>query len=129
MWQTCKVSSSASPSEVILHLLPAHQWRAAAPETPLRPGSLAQEGFVHCSSPEQLADVANALFAGRQDLLLLIIDPEKLDAEVVWEDCYDAGAEYPHVYGPINRDAIIGVVAYQAGTDGSFCHPDLGELS
>lgn len=116
------------PTTPLLHLVAASDLDAAA-ETPYAPPSLASEGFVHCSSPEQVAGTARLLFAGTADLVLLVIDPRRLDgAEVRWEDTYGIGQTFPHVYGPIPRDAIVEVRPYPPGRGGRWSRPEVGPL-
>lgn len=91
--------------EPIFHLVPADEWARVG--DPYSPTSLAVEGFVHCSSRNQLPRVAVTVFAGREDLILLEIDPGRLSAEVVWEDLYDLDEDFPHVYGPIPLRAVV----------------------
>ena len=85
-----------------------------------RPDGFDREGFVHCSSAEQLVEVANRMFRGRRDLVVLEIVAELLDPDVVWEDLYDAGSEYPHVYGPVDLRAISSATPLIPGPDGTF---------
>lgn len=115
-------------TEPLLHLVPASQFDAEASE-PYAPASLASEGFVHCSSVEQVAGTARLLFAGTSDLLLLVIDPRRLgDAEVRWEDTYGIGREFPHVHGPVPRDAIVEVRPFPPGRGGRWSRPDVEPL-
>ena len=78
------------------------------------------EGFVHCSTDEQVVRVANHLFAGRQDLVLLHIDPSGLTALVVWEDSEGSGEDFPHVYGAIETAAAENAEPFPCGPDGTF---------
>ena len=83
---------------------PAHWDEARATgwyERSTRGRSLAEEGFVHCSYPDQLAGVAARWYAGAGDLVLLRIDPARVPAEVRVE------GGFPHVYGPIPVAAVI----------------------
>ena len=112
----------------IVHLMTPHAW-AATSDGALRPPSLAQEGFVHCSAPAQVAAVANARFHDEDTLVMIVLDPRELRSDVVWEDSYDAGQRFPHVYGPIDRQAIARIVEYRGGADGSFQTPVLDDLS
>lgn len=114
-------------TEPILHLVPATAFDAAA-ATPYAPASLDAEGFVHCSSPAQVAGTARLLFAGTSDLLLLVIDPRLVGAAVRWEDTYGIGQDFPHVYGPIPRDAIVEVRPYPPGHGGRWSRPELAPL-
>lgn len=100
--------------EPIFHLVPAEEWSSSDPRH-YTPPSLTAEGFVHCSDARQVARVADTLFAEQADLLLVEIDPSKLSAEVVWEDLYGLGEDFPHVYGPIDRAAVNQVTPYRPG--------------
>lgn len=96
---------------------------------PYAPPSLEAEGFVHCSTVDQVAGTARLFFAGTEDLLLLVIDPRRLgEAEVRWEDTYGTGREFPHVHGPVPRDAIVEVRPYPPGRGGRWSRPDLDPL-
>lgn len=105
-------------TDLLLHLVGASEW--TLDDDRYAPGSLTAEGFIHLSAPHQVHRVADARFAGRDDLLLLVIDPNRLDVEVVWEDASGEGEEFPHAYGSVPRSAIVAVHAYQAGADGRF---------
>ncbi len=82
--------------------------------------SLVDEGFMHCSRPEQTARVANAGVAGQRDLVLLCIDEERVVADVRYEGWSDDGPRFPHVYGDLNLDAVLEVVDFPPGEDGTF---------
>lgn len=115
-------------TEPLLHLVSAADHDAAA-TTPYAPASLDDEGFVHCSSPAQVAGTARLFFAGTSDLLLLVIDPRRLgDAEVRWEDTYGIGQTFPHVYGAIPREAIVSIRPYPPGRGGRWSRPELEPL-
>ncbi len=116
-------------TSALLHLVPASSYDADG-TAPYEPPSLAAEGFVHCSTVDQVAGTARLLFAGTSDLLLLVIDPRRLgDAEVRWEDSYGIGQEFPHVYGPIPRAAITEVRPYPPGRGGRWSRPDVEPLA
>jgi len=82
--------------------------------------SLATQGFIHCSKPDQLLRVADGLFRGRAGLVLLTIDPGKLGAEVRYENLEGGSAMFPHVYGPLELEAITNVQPFAPGPDGRF---------
>ena len=87
--------------------------------------SLAAEGFIHCSTAEQVLIPANERFAGRSDLVLLIIDLERVPSEVIFEDCYESGHRFPHIYGPIPTAAVTRTVPFPCEPDGSFRLPEV----
>jgi len=112
---------------MILHIAHRDDWEAALAAGEYRAGSLATEGFIHCSTPEQVLIPANERYQGQRGLLLLVIDPNRLATNLVYEDCYETGMTFPHIYGPLNLDAVLRVVPFPPGPDGRFSLPALGE--
>lgn len=114
---------------MILHITLRQDWQAAAKADEYRAASLQSDGFIHCSTVEQVVDTANLFFRGRENLVLLCIDENRLNAALKYEDPTGSGHDpgvgpvFPHVYGPINRDAIRQVVEFPCRTDGSFALP------
>ena len=104
---------------MIYHIVPRQEWETALGSTEYRGDSLESEGFIHCSTWAQLLGVANHWFPGRDDLLLLKIDPASLSAQVKYEDGGN-GQLFPHVYGPIEKRAIVAVGDFPLGPDGRF---------
>lgn len=109
---------------MLLHIAPVGAWHEGVDETHYRDPSLDTEGFIHCSTPDQVLIPANERFAGRSDLVLLVIDADALDAPLVFEDCYETGIEFPHIYGPLIRSAVSQVVPFPPNADGTFDLPD-----
>jgi uncharacterized protein (DUF952 family) len=111
---------------VILHITDHDQWARARRTGELRPASLAETGFVHCSDPGTVHLPANALYAGRTDLLLLSVDPGRVGAPVRWEPA-DPPAPgmpwFPHVYGPIPVTAVLGEHEFRPDSAGRFVLP------
>lgn len=115
-------------TEPLVHLTGAAPWRVALDAGALVDASLVSEGFVHLSRPDQVAMPAERLFAGRQDLLALAIDPARLRGEVRWEPGVagdPAAMRFPHLYGPLPVDAVTSVVPYRPGPDGRFAAPTI----
>lgn len=102
----------------IVHICSDEDWQAAQAAGKYWADSLENEGFIHFSKPEQVVDTANRYYAGRTDLLLLWVDPKKLAAELRWEQSH--GDAYPHLYGPLNLDAVIAFSAFAPAPDGVF---------
>jgi uncharacterized protein (DUF952 family) len=108
---------------ILLHIAEGQLWETAAQTGDYRPESLTQEGFIHCSLPDQVVPVANDFYRGRQDLLLLVINSSKVSAEIIFEDCYQSGQEFPHIYGPLPVEAVEQVLAFAPGPDDRFSLP------
>ena len=104
--------------DLIVHICSVAEWRAAQSIGEYYADSLAREGFIHFSKPEQAVDTANRYYAGRGDLLLLWVNVETLTAELRWECSH--GEIYPHLYGPLNLEAVLGVIPYLPEKDGIF---------
>lgn len=90
---------------LIFHIAINDDWRERS-DTYV-PSAFDGEGFIHCSTADQLKPVANGFYAGRDDLVLLTIDMSKVSGIVVFEDIYNAGEEFPHIYGPLPLTAIV----------------------
>jgi uncharacterized protein (DUF952 family) len=97
-----------------------------------RPESLAREGFIHFSQLHQVLGVANAFYTGQTDLVILVVDPARLQAELKYEAPVHPSASaalpapdqlFPHLYGPLNFEAVTAVIAFPPGTDGKFTLP------
>jgi uncharacterized protein (DUF952 family) len=111
-------------TETILHATSRDSWSAAQAQGAYAADSLAGEGFIHCSKVDQILRVANVLFRGRHGLVLLVIDPGRLTSELRWEPGADLTTErFPHVYGPIDLEAVVRVLDFEPGPDGSFTLP------
>jgi uncharacterized protein (DUF952 family) len=113
---------------MILHILRRAEWEEAVRRGSYRPSSIDAEGFIHCSTLSQAVETAKIFFRGATDLLLLRIDESKVAAEVRFEAPAvpgDArpGTLFPHVYGPLNLDAIVEVIEFPCEADGTFRLP------
>ncbi|MFP3882839.1 MAG: DUF952 domain-containing protein [Actinomycetota bacterium] len=97
----------------IFHLAEPADW-ARSTDT-YSPPSVDEEGFVHCSTADQLPVVARERYLDHNRLILLTIDPDQLDLEaLVYEDLYGEGEEFPHVYGPLPTSAVVSTGPYLA---------------
>ena len=106
----------------IVHVTTPEAWRRGR-ETPYYEAeSLASEGFIHNCRPAQLRSVLGRHFAGHRALVLLVIDPALLTSEVREEEA--VGDTFPHVYGPIDRAAVVSVLPIETDSTGRFVLPE-----
>jgi uncharacterized protein (DUF952 family) len=111
-------------SKSILHLTTRLAWSAAQANGQYSADSLAGQGFIHCSTVDQILRVANSFYAGQSGLVLLLLDPRLLKSELRWEPGADLASElFPHVYGPINLDAVLQVFDFEPAANGKFTLP------
>jgi release factor glutamine methyltransferase len=107
-----------TPSNLLIHLCQRNEWQSAQKQGMVISKSIGHEGFIHCSQPEQILDVANRFYQGIPGLILLWIDPKKITSEIRWEVV--DGVLFPHIYGPINLDAVISVTDIKPDDDGTY---------
>ncbi|MGE5072566.1 MAG: DUF952 domain-containing protein, partial [Anaerolineae bacterium] len=92
--------------------------------------SLETEGFIHASTVRQALPVAAKYYSGQNGLVLLEIDPKRLTSAVKWEPPTGGPLPgvpeedaFPHIYGPINLDAVVQVLDFGSGANGEFSLP------
>lgn len=120
LWRALADVPPRHTCSVMLHITTLEIWKDSLASGFLVDSSLDSEGFIHCSYPDQVLIPANERFADRDDLYLLVIDPSAVAPEVVVEDSYGGGVEFPHVYGPLNCDAVTNVVRFPRSPQGKF---------
>ena len=106
----------------IYHLAIASDWDSALRTGAYRASTLNRtledEGFIHCSFMHQVQTIADLVYRGRDDVVLLTIDPGALEAEIRVEGAADGSDAYPHIYGPMPVAAVVDVAALECGPDG-----------
>jgi uncharacterized protein (DUF952 family) len=78
--------------------------------------SLREQGFIHCSLPHQIGAVAEALYGDvdPDELVVLVIDSDRVNAPVRYEVPEPGAEEFPHVYGPVPLEAIVRVEPWRS---------------
>ena len=120
---------------MIYHITTRDAWQDALKRGSYSAPSLRSEGFIHCSAREQVLAVADAIYAGAGDLLLLCIDESRLEAELVWEAPAHpesgglkppaSDSPFPHIYGRLNLDAVVAAHDLVESADGFELPPEL----
>lgn len=90
----------------ILHIATPSEWAAAQKTGQVAPPSLGTEGFVHCSTREQLAGTLARHFAGAGPLVLLTLDETAVADDLRWEEGVPGEPPFPHVYAAIPLAAV-----------------------
>ncbi len=107
----------------IYHLALASEWREATEagrsyQRSTLGRSLHQEGFIHCSFARQVQAIADRIYRGREDVVLLTIDPARVEADVRVENLEGGDELFPHVYGALPLDAVIASDDVHVAADG-----------
>lgn len=120
---------------MIYHITSRSDWEEAKRLGQYRAASLAAEGFIHCSAREQILSVANSVFVGQSDLLILCIDKKLLDCELIWEAPAHPdspslpetkpGERFPHIYSELNIAAVVAAIEFRESASGFALPPDL----
>jgi uncharacterized protein (DUF952 family) len=113
---------------MILHIVARVDWEPARARGIYAPPSLVAEGFIHCSTSAQILHTANRFYRGQPGLVILCIDESRLEAAPRYEPPDSALNEtpaglFPHLYAPLNLDAVVRVVEFPCGADGTFKMP------
>jgi uncharacterized protein (DUF952 family) len=116
---------------LIYHISSRAAWNEARQRGEYRAESLMTEGFIHCSTSSQVLPVFEKFYKGQRGLLLLLIDSALLSSDLKWEPPSGGTPPpgvpesdlFPHIYGPINLDAVARAVNLEADIDGNFSLP------
>ena len=104
----------------LVHVVEGDDYEVHTADGAYRPPSLSQEGFVHCSTPEQVPAVAQSHYPDAENPRLLVVDPDAVDAEIRYEEGPLGG--FAHVYGSLNTDAVVDIVEFPR-EDGRYVLP------
>lgn len=102
----------------IVHITTPQAWRAALDQEEYANESLRSDGFIHCATRDQVEDAANRKFAGTGSVLLLVIDPTRLQSSLIYGRRTRDGEETPRILGPINLDAVQSTVRLRERQNG-----------
>jgi uncharacterized protein (DUF952 family) len=91
----------------IIHIVDTETWERDKDQSQYFGDTLKSQGFIHCCLPGQVDSVLKNWFPGREDLIFLEIDSNKLSTRLVFENLEGDEEKFPHIYGPVNRDAIL----------------------
>lgn len=116
---------------MIFHIISRKDWEDAQAKGEYIAESLASEGFIHCSTISQVIPVADNFYMGQNNLLLLMIEPTLLSSTLKWEapsggtppPGVPEGEQFPHIYGPINLDAVVSSSDFIRDANGEWLLP------
>lgn len=109
---------------MIYHITTENAWQLAQEDQLYNPESLKDEGFIHCSDHFQLEGTANRFYVQTPDLIVLEIDPDKLEANLVYENLEGGEMLFPHIYGALNLDAVVSTFHFDYAEDGRILLPE-----
>ncbi len=110
--------------EITYHLVPKRYYESLEARTAYVPEPFAKDGFIHCTDDlEEMARVATRYYKPEPGPhLYLYIDKERVKAPIRYDD---PEKKYPHIYGPLNRNAIMAVREARRDAEGNFLPPEV----
>ena len=108
--------------QLTFHGTPAAYFDSLDPTAPYVPADFERDGFIHCTDGERrLADTLSMYYSDSPgEWLVLYIDKDRVTSPIEYEDPEHV---FPHIYGPLNRDAIVAVRPIGRMDDGRFWAP------
>ncbi len=121
-------SAEARAAEVTHHLVPRQVWNRARRAATYTPGAFEMDGFIHCTNGlDELIRVANMFYKDQPgEYLALALHIPAIESDVRYDDPDEV---YPHIYGPLNTSAVVGVFKVTRGADGAFLDVDETNIS
>lgn len=109
---------------MIYHIVSAAVWQQQTPDQSYAHPSLKEEGFIHCTGEQPLLVwVANHYYQNeRGDFVILCIDEAALQSPLQWDAVGER--QFPHIYGPLNLDAVVEVINFPRSPAGKFLLPE-----
>ncbi|WP_433222571.1 DUF952 domain-containing protein [Dactylosporangium sp. CS-047395] len=109
---------------MIYHIAFADDWERAQHDGEYRLSTkgrtIEEQGFMHGGTAAQVAPVANLIYGDDEGLVVLAIDEARLTAPLQWDAAPGWDEPFPHVYGPLNVDAVVDVRPLARGADGRY---------
>ncbi|HVM89637.1 MAG TPA: DUF952 domain-containing protein [Puia sp.] len=95
----------------IFHITTKAEWETAKRKGYYDTHSLKEEGFIHCSEDRQVSGVLQRYFQNKKNLIKLVVETDKLKSPFFFDWSVSVEDTFPHIYGPINIDAVKEIVA------------------
>ena len=112
-------SGTSREQRITYHLVPEEVWQTQRLDSEYLPEAFPHDGFIHCTNGlDELLNVANRYYVDdAREFIVLALDLSRVTAEVRYDD---PGQLFPHIYGPLNTDAIVHKTTVTRSSDGTF---------
>ena len=111
---------SYTSQNFIYHLADPKEWENQLNNVDFKVESLDKEGFIHASTANQVEATYNRYYGHKDSMVLLTIVPDFLSTELKYEFSEDRNESFPHIFGAINKTAIIRLQYYSADSSVNF---------
>jgi len=116
-------SAGSQDAGITYHLVPESVWDAQRSNDCYTPEAYEKDGFIHCTNGiDQLVQVANLFYVSDpRTFRVLILDVATIRSGLRYDDDKQL---FPHIYGPLNTDAVVGELSVTRADDGAFVSID-----
>ena len=113
----------AAPMRLAYHGTPQRHFESIRPDAPYVPEPFAREGFIHTTEGREAVAITLTKYykASSEPWVVLYIDQDRVTSPMRYDDPAEV---FPHIYGPLNRDAIVAVKPIRRAPDGTFMKPE-----
>ncbi len=114
-----QTAAEARDAGVTYHLVPVEYWETHGGKDSYTPEAFEADGFIHCTNGvERLLWVGNEFYTGDpRPFMVLALDVSRIESPVRYDD---PAEDFPHIYGPLNTNAVIGSLTVKRDEDGRF---------
>lgn len=109
---------------ILYHIAEKARWLSQVHKGIYEPDQFEIDGFIHCSTETQVLEVANRFYKGKDNLVLLKIDANLVVAPIVFENLEGGQEQFPHIYGHLNTNSVVGIIDFIPDESGDFSLPD-----
>ncbi|HET6511346.1 MAG TPA: DUF952 domain-containing protein [Candidatus Kapabacteria bacterium] len=114
----------ATDERLIYHFTEQDTFERSKSAGSYKPTAFAKDGFIHCSTREQVLQIANGIAPRDTPLVLLEVETSKVRHEIIYENLEGGERLFPHIYGGIPHDAISRIWEFRADHNGRFNWPE-----
>jgi uncharacterized protein (DUF952 family) len=118
------MSNTAGQERIIYHFTERETFEAAKSIGYFKPRPFEKDGFIHCSTREQVLNVADFIAPKDADLVLLEIDTYKVTPEIIYENLEGGDRLFPHICGPLDLEAVRRAEGFGVNSEGKFELPE-----
>lgn len=106
---------------ILFHIVAEKEWQNFSQSESYEGKTLKTDGFLHCCSFDQILHVANNNLKNiGEQLLIICLNTEYLSSELKWVENPNNKMIFPHLYGPINSEAVINTIKFEKDESGNF---------
>ncbi len=105
---------------MIYHITTQNDWSKALKTGEYQADSLKNEGFIHCSTIDQVLTIANAFYKDVEGVIIIEIDENEINSEIKYENLEGGSELFPHIYGIIPVKSVTRIIGGKIDHEGNY---------